>query len=138
MFKQFLVFIFFFTHIILSGQTTDLDQKLKAQQEQEKLEKQSENKKDTLTTDYYKIYYLDGRVESVDTSLNIYKDYKFNFLRQDSFEFLEMPNVGSSYNKLGYTFNNRIDYPKLGFKGKHFHYYEAEDIGYYEVPTPFT
>jgi len=138
MFKQFLVFIFFFAHIVLFGQSSDLDQKLKAQQEQEKLEKQSENKKDTLTTDYYKIYYLDGRVESVDTSLNIYKDYKFNFLRQDSFEFLEMPNVGSSYNKLGYTFNNRIDYPKLGFRGKHFHYYEAEDIGYYEVPTPFT
>jgi len=138
MFKQFLVFIFFFTHVILSGQTTDLDQKLKAQQEQEKLEKQSENKKDTLTTDYYKIYYLDGRVETVDTSLNIFKDYKFNFLRQDSFELLEMPNVGSSYNKLGYTFNNRIDYPKLGFRGKHFHYYEIEDVGYYEVPTPFT
>ena len=138
MFKQFLVFIFFFAHIVLFGQSSDLDQKLKAQQEQEKLEKQSENKKDILTTDYYKIYYLDGRVESVDTSLNIYKDYKFNFLRQDSFELLEMPNVGSSYNKLGYTFNNRIDYPKLGFRGKHFNYYEAEDIGYYEVPTPFT
>ena len=138
MFKQFLVFIFFFAHIVLFGQTSDLDQKLKAQQEQEKLEKQSENKKDTLTSDYYKIYYLDGRVETIDTSLNIYKDYKFNFLRQDSFELLEMPNVGSSYNKLGYTFNNRIDYPKLGFRGKHFNYYEAEDIGYYEVPTPFT
>ena len=138
MFKQFLVFIFFFVHIILFGQTSDLDLKLKAQLEQEKLEKESENKKDTLTTDYYKIFYLDGRVESVDTSLNIYKDYKFNFLRQDSFELLEMPNVGSSYNKLGYTFNNRIDYPKLGASGKHFQYYEVEDIGYYEVPTPFT
>jgi hypothetical protein len=138
MFKQFLVFIFFFAHIVLFGQSSDLEQKLNAQQEQEKLEKQSENKKDTLTTDYYKIYYVDGRVESVDTSLNIYKDYKFNFLRQDSFELLEMPNVGSSYNKLGYTFNKRIDYPKLGARGKHFHYYESEDIGYYKVPTPYT
>ena len=42
MFKQFLVFIFFFAHIVLFGQSSDLDQKLKAQQEQEKLEKQSE------------------------------------------------------------------------------------------------
>ena len=49
MFKQFLVFIFFFTNIILFGQTSDLDQKLKAQQEQEKLEKESENKKPFLT-----------------------------------------------------------------------------------------
>ena len=62
MFKQFLVFIFFFAHIILFGQTSDLDQKLKAQQEQEKLEKESENKKDSLKSDYYKIYYIDGRI----------------------------------------------------------------------------
>ena len=60
MFKQFLVFIFFFTHIILSGQTSDLDQKLKAQKEQEKLEKESENKKDSSTSDYYKIYYIEN------------------------------------------------------------------------------
>ena len=41
MYKQFLVFIFFFGHFILFSQNNDLDQKLKAQQEQEKLEKES-------------------------------------------------------------------------------------------------
>ena len=106
MFKQFLVFIFFFAHIILFGQTSDLDQKLKAQQEQEKLEKESENKKDSLTSDYYKIYYIDGRIESVDTSLNIYKDYKFNFLREDSFDLISFANSGHTYNKLSYDFKN--------------------------------
>ena len=138
MFKQFLVFIFFFGHFVLFSQSSDIDLKLKAQLEQEKLEKESENTKDTLTTDYYKIYFLNDNVETVDTSLNIYKDYKFNLLREDSFELLSMPNVGGSYNKLGYSFNNIIDYPKLGARAKHFHYFEIEDIGYYNVPTPFT
>jgi hypothetical protein len=137
MFKQFLVFIFFFTHIILTGQTTDLDQKLKAQQEQEKLEKESENKKDSLTSDYYKIYYIDGRIESIDTTLNIYKDYKFNFLREDSFDLISFSNSGHTYNKLSYDFKS-YNKPDIGARGKHFHYFEKEDIGYYNVPTPFT
>ena len=138
MLKQFLVFIFFFVHFVLLSQSSDLDLKLKAQQEQEKLEKESEKTKDTLTTDYYKLYFLNDTVETVDTSLNIYKEYKFNFLREDSFELLSMSNVGNSYNKLGYSFNKIIDYPKLGARAKHFHYFEIEDIGYYNVPTPFT
>ena len=137
MFKQFLVFIFFLAHIILFGQTSDLDQKLKAQQEQETLEKESENKKDSLTSDYYKIYYIDGRIESVDTSLNIYKDYKFNFLREDSFDLISFANSGHTYNKLSYDFKS-YHKPDIGARGKHFHYFEKEDIGYYNVPTPFT
>jgi len=137
MFKQFLVFIFFLAHIILFGQTSDLDQKLKAQQEQEKIEKESENKKDSLTSDYYKIYYIDGRIESVDTSLNIYKDYKFNFLREDSFDLISFANSGHTYNKLSYDFKS-YHKPDIGARGKHFHYFEKEDIGYYNVPTPFT
>ena len=28
--------------------------------------------------------------------------------------------------------------PDIGARGKHFHYFEKEDIGYYNVPTPFT
>ena len=137
MFKQFLVFIFFFTNIILFGQTSDIDQKLKAQQEQEKLEKESENKKDSITSNYYKIYYLDGRIESVDTTLNIYKDYKFNFLREDSFDLISFANSGHTYNKLSYNFKS-YDKPDIGARGKHFHYFEKEDIDYYNVPTPFT
>ncbi|MDG1246735.1 MAG: hypothetical protein P8N64_00100, partial [Flavobacteriaceae bacterium] len=137
MFKQFLVFIFFFAHTILFGQTSDLDQKLKAQQEQEKLEKESETKKDTITSDYYKIYYLDGKVESIDTTLNIYKDYKFNFLREDSFDLISFANSGHTYNKLSYDFKN-FNKPDIGARGKHFHYFEKDDIGYYNVPTPFT
>ena len=38
MFKQFLVFIFFCGHFVLLSQSSDIDLKLKAQQEQEKLQ----------------------------------------------------------------------------------------------------
>ena len=137
MFKQFLVFIFFFAHFVLFSQSSDIDLKLKAQQEQEKLEKESENTKDTLTTDYYKIYFLNDKVETVDTSLNIYKDYKFNFLREDSFDLISFANSGHTYNKLSYDFKD-FSKPDVGARGKHFHYFEKEDIGYYNVPTPFT
>ena len=137
MFKQFLVFIFFFAHFVLLSQSNDIDLKLKAQQEQEKLEKESGNTKDTLTTDYYKIYFLNDKVETVDTSLNIYKDYKFNFLREDSFDLISFANSGHTYNKLSYDFKD-FSKPDIGARGKHFHYFEKEDIGYYNVPTPFT
>ena len=44
-------------------------------------DKSNVEEKDTLNTDYYKIFYLDGRIDSVDASL-FTKDYKFNFLRE--------------------------------------------------------
>ena len=162
--KFFLVLSFFLTHTIIFSQSSGLEGKIKAQEVaikeettvevKDTLTKVSKNLKgkvkaqegairketedDILDTSYYKIFYLDGRVEPVDTSLTIYKDYKFNFLRQDIFELLKMPNVGQSFNKLGYSFNNKFDYPKLGAGAKHLNYYEEEDIGYYNVPTPFT
>ena len=67
--KFFLVTSFFLIPIILIAQTDDIDGKLKAQEEQQKLEEEANKKTDTLTTEFYKIYYLDGRTETVDTSL---------------------------------------------------------------------
>ena len=76
--KFFLVTSFFLIPIILIAQTDDIDGKLKAQEEQQKLEEEANKKTDTLTTEFYKIYYLDGRTETVDTSLTISKDYNLN------------------------------------------------------------
>jgi len=135
--KFFLVLSFFLIHTSIFSQSVDLEGKLKAQEEAQKNEKKAEGK-DTISSKDYKIFYIDGRVESIDTSLSIYKDYKFNFLREDLFELLKMPNVGQSYNKLGYSFNKLNDHPSLGALAKHYKYFEVEDIGYYSVPTPFT
>ena len=73
--KFFLVLSFFLIHTSIFSQSDDLEGKLKAQEEALK-EKSKGEEKDTLNSDYYKIFYLDGRIENVDTTLNIYKDYK--------------------------------------------------------------
>ena len=134
--KFFLVLSFFFIHTAIFSQSVDLEGKLKAQEEAMR-EKSKGEEKDTLNTEYYKIFYLDGRIENVDTTLNIYKDYKFNFLREDSFDLISFANSAHTYNKLAYNFKD-FSKPGIGARGKHFHYFEKEDIGYYNVPTPLT
>ena len=134
--KFFLVLSFFLIHANIFSQSIDLEGKIKAQEEALK-EKSKGEEKDTLNTDYYKIFYLDGRVDNVDTTLNISKDYKFNFLREDSFDLISFANSAHTYNKLAYNFRD-FSKPDIGARGKHFHYFEKEDIGYYNVPTPFT
>jgi len=134
--KFFLVLSFFLIHVSIFSQSVDLEGKIRAKKEAQK-DKIKLEEKDTLNTDYYKIFYLDGRTENVDTTLSVFKDYKFNFLREDSFDLISFANSAHTYNKLAYNF---LDYlkPGVGLRGKHFHYFEIEDIGYYNVPTPFT
>lgn len=135
--KLFLVIPFFLFHFILFSQSDDLEGNLNSRVDQEKEVDQMEIK-DSLDLNKYKIFYLDGRIEYADTSLTIFKDYKFNFLKKDDFELISLPNTAHSYNKLGYSFKSKITFPKLGARGKHFHYFEKDDIGYYNVATPFT
>ena len=132
--KFFLVIPFFLLHITLIAQSDNLESKII--DDETKTNQKGIN--DSLNLNKYKIFYLDGRFEIADTSLTIFKDYKFNFLRKDNFELLSSPNVAHTYNKLGYNFKSKSIFPKLGARGKHFHYYEKDDIGYYNVATPFT
>jgi hypothetical protein len=134
--KFFLVLSFFLIQTTIFSQSVEREGKIKAKEEAPK-DKNKGEEKDTLNTDYYKIFYLDGRIDNIDTTLNIYKDYKFNFLREDSFDLISFANSAHTYNKLAYNF---LDYlkPGVGLRGKHFHYFEIQDIGYYNVPTPFT
>ena len=134
--KFFLVLSFFLIQSSMFSQSDDKEGKLKAREGAMK-DKGKVEEKDTLNTDYYKIFYLDGRIDTVDTTLNIYKDYKFNFLREDSFDLISFANSAHTYNKLAYDFKD-FSKPDIGARGKHFHYFEKEDIGYYNVPTPLT
>ena len=134
--KFFLVLSFFLIQSSIFSQSDDIEGKLKAQEGAMK-DKSKVEEKDTLNTDYYKIFYLDGRIDTVDTTLSIYKDYKFNFLREDSFDLISFANSAHTYNKLAYDFKD-FSKPDIGARGKHFHYFEKEDIGYYNVPTPLT
>ncbi|MGY0407734.1 MAG: putative porin [Polaribacter sp.] len=74
----------------------------------------------------------------IDTTLNIQKEYKFNFLRKDLFEFLQFHNQGQTFNNLAYSFNNINRLPDIGFLAKQVSYLGVDDITYYEVPTPTT
>ncbi|NCP52765.1 MAG: putative porin, partial [Flavobacteriales bacterium] len=74
----------------------------------------------------------------VDTTLTIYKDYKFNYLRKDDFELIPFSNLGQTYNSLSYNFKNTKLMPSFGARARHFNYMEIEDVNYYRVPTPLT
>ncbi len=86
----------------------------------------------------YKMFTVSGDSTYVDTTLTIQKDYKFNYLRKDNFELVPFANVGQTYNKLAYNFNDGDLIPELGARARHYNFMEADDIYYYKVPTPLT
>jgi hypothetical protein len=89
----------------------------------------------TTYTDY-KIISHTNDTTYIDTTLNLQKEYKFNYLRKDLFELLEFHNQGQTFNNLGYDFTSISKLPDIGFTAKRPSYLEVEDIKYYEVPTP--
>ena len=86
----------------------------------------------------YKVFYEDGSTATVDTSLTLQKDYKFNFLRQDYFELLPLSNVAQGFSRLGYDFLNQPLQPIMGARINHYGFFESDDIPYFQVPTPLT
>lgn len=86
----------------------------------------------------YLIISAENDTTFVDTTLTIYKDYKFNYLRKDNFELIPFSNLGQTYNSLSYNFENTKLMPSFGAQARHFNYMEVEDIYYNRVPTPLT
>ncbi|WP_029037981.1 putative porin [Salinimicrobium xinjiangense] len=87
----------------------------------------------------YKIISVKNDTTHVDTTLNIYKDYRFNYLRKDNFGLLPFSNVGRTYNRLSYNFFTEQNVlPEFGARARHFNFMEVEDVFYYSVPTPLT
>ena len=89
----------------------------------------------TKYTDY-KIFSFLKDTSYVDTTLNIKKHYKFNFLRKDNFGLLPFHNIGQTFNRLTYDFNKINRVPDIGFTAKQYSFNTVRDINYYEVPTP--
>lgn len=96
----------------------------------------SEKEKPPIET--YKIISFTRDTTFVDTTLSIYKKYKFNYLRKDNFDLLQFSNVGQTYNSLAYSFNRLNLQPLFAAQPHHFNYKEIEDVSYYNVPTPLT
>jgi len=94
---------------------------------------------DTIATiDMYKIVTLQKDTTYVDTSLNIQKEYRVNYLRKDNFGLLPFSNEGQPYNKLDFGLTQFNPFPNFGFTGKHYAYMDINDINYYHVATPYT
>ncbi|WP_271856243.1 putative porin [Patiriisocius marinus] len=74
----------------------------------------------------------------VDTTLNIKKLYKFNYLRKDDFELLPFANAGQTYNSLSVDLSKNNLKPLFAAQSHHFNYKHIEDVNYYNVPTPLT
>lgn len=89
----------------------------------------------TKYTDY-KVFSILNDTTYIDTTLSLKKDTKFNYLRKDDFELLPFHNMGQTYSKLGYSFENNAIFPLIGMNAKQYNYYKVEDIKYYYVPTP--
>lgn len=88
--------------------------------------------------DQYKIYTVERDTTYVDTSLTIQSDYKYNYLRKDTFGLLPFANEGQTYATLDFGLLKQNVYPEFGFKAKHFNYFKPEDIRYYSVATPLS
>ena len=73
----------------------------------------------TKYTDY-KIFSFLRDTSYVDTTLNINKHYKFNFLRKDNFGLLPFHNIGQTFNRLTYDFDEINTTPSIGFTAKQF------------------
>ena len=95
-------------------------------------------KVDTRASDY-KIITIENDTTYIDTTLNIKKEYKHNYLRKDYFELLPFSNTGQVFNQLGYDFTeNESLFSRFGARAKHIDYAEVDDIKYYNVATPLT
>lgn len=88
--------------------------------------------------DDYKIISIKRDTITVDTSLTIAKDYKFNYLRKDRYGLLPFANTGQTYNTLIYDFKEQATTPGSVAQARHFNYMGVDDIKYYHLPTPVT
>ena len=86
--------------------------------------------------DDYKFWTNGRKPEIIDTTLSIKNYYNQNFIRRDAFGKLFFPNVGGVVVDLEYQ-----DLPfatSMLPAGKRYNYYQASEIKYYDVKTPYT
>ena len=89
-----------------------------------------DHKKDQpkATISQYRIITLERDTTFVDTSLTIKKEYDYNYLRRDLFGLMPFANEGQAYSTLQYSSIQRTSFPEFGYIGKHFNYYQPNDI----------
>src|SRR5690606_12142830 len=138
--RQVSIFLFvFFSALQLFSQVRETPRTLSGPGDRQEEQGEMPEKPKPPITDY-KIISVENDTTVVDTSLTIYKDYKFNYLREDTFGLLPFSNVGQTYNRRVYRFNEGDGdlTPEFGARARHYNFKEVRDIYYYNVPTPFS
>ena len=77
------------------------------------LKQKKPSKAKSITVKDYKLISFSRDTTSIDTTLSIAKEYKYNYLRRDDFELMPFSNVGQPYNSLGKDFDNFSLYPTM-------------------------
>ena len=134
--KYFLVIPFLlFSHIVLAQeQVKEVDKVMNKDTLTDGAtfkSKTSVNRKvDTLSIRNYKIISQQRDTTFLDTTLTIYKEYKYNYLRRDEFELMPFGNIAQAYNKLGVDLERQELYPRIGARAKHHVYKEVREMEY--------
>lgn len=99
----------------------------------------SKDSKDGLAKQDYRDYLILSQSNDtiiIDTTLTLDHEYKFNWTRKDKFGYMEFANQGKTYTPLQADFESISLSPLMGVPAKEYNYYQAEDIKYFNVPTP--
>lgn len=140
--KYFLILIFLSLSISLFAQTKLTSKSLTNRQQSISNDSLPTNRtkgfKNVAIIDMYKQFNSELDSISVDTTLSIKKDLKFNYLQKDNFGLMPFANIGQTYNTLSFNASEKLSVPQFGARARHFNYLEHEDIYFYEVPTPWT
>lgn len=140
--KYFLIFIFLSFSISLFAQAKLISKSLTNRQQSISNDSLPTNRskgfKNIATIDMYKQFNSELDSISVDTTLSLKKDLKFNYLQKDNFALMPFANIGQTYNTLSFNASENLSVPQFGARARHFNYLEHEDINFFEVPTPWT
>jgi Putative porin len=138
--KFFYLFFLFFICYSVSAQDDEINFTNKNDNSKYKSLRVDHSKdKPKAKYDQYRILTLERDTLYIDTSLTIKSLYRHNYLRKDIFGLLPFANEGQTYNTLNFALKNQTEaLPKMGFQAKHFNFYDAKQINYYSVATPFS
>ncbi|MFD1062091.1 putative porin [Winogradskyella litorisediminis] len=137
--KRFSIFSIFLIVNIISGQNPPIKKTSKQKDTTSFFfKKGNKTQQSKLTIANYLIISKQNDTTFVDTTLTIKKDYKFNYLRKNNFNFIQFANTGQTYNTLSIDNSTNNIMPGFAAQARHFNYLETNDIDYYRVPTPLT
>ena len=137
--KNILCFLCFVFSFLVYGQKPPIKTSSKVSDSNNLISKKNTKPKDLKASiEKYLIINYKNDTTYVDTTLTIQKEYKYNYLRKDNFNLMQLANTGQTYNTLSLNASSNKIKPSFSAQARHYNYMEIEDVNYYNVPTPLT